>query len=189
MIGQIYDFHHNRNTTQDQLSQHVSVPVESGHRDPAVYWRSKLPNWRNLCMMVRDCLAIMATSAASERSFSTGRDLQGTSRNCMLPSTMQYVSVSALGIDLIPDGLGKMWKSCSGRERQVCRCLIALIRCSGTSYQNIFSSTRHCYGKKCVHIWYQNNEFRQISSGIVVHHNTTDNSRCYFNTFYSIRLE
>jgi len=31
----------------------------------------------------------MATSVASERSFSTGRDLLGTARNSLLPSTMQ----------------------------------------------------------------------------------------------------
>ena len=89
MIGQIYDFHHSRISTQDQLAQYLSAPVESGHTDPAGYWRSKLHDWPNLCMMARDYLAIMATSAASERSFSTGRDLLGISRGSMMPSTMQ----------------------------------------------------------------------------------------------------
>lgn len=40
--------------------------------------------------MARDYLPIPATSAASERSFSTGRDLLGIYRQRLLPDTMEH---------------------------------------------------------------------------------------------------
>jgi len=89
-MGQLYEYPQNNTSLTDQLEQYLSTPAESGYTDPATYWRGKLRDWPQLCMMARDYMAIMATSASSERCFSSGRDLLGVARHSMLPSTMQY---------------------------------------------------------------------------------------------------
>ena len=48
--------------------------------DVAKYWKLNSTQWPDLSALARDYLAIPATSAASERAFSTGRDLLGIYR-------------------------------------------------------------------------------------------------------------
>ncbi|KZS00134.1 Uncharacterized protein APZ42_003699, partial [Daphnia magna] len=53
------------------------------------YWANRSCRWPRLGQMARDLLSIPATSAASERAFSVGRDVFGISRMSLKPETVE----------------------------------------------------------------------------------------------------
>ncbi len=67
----------------------MAEDVEDGDTDILNYWRFKSSKWPRMAAMAQDVLAITATSASSERSFSTGRQLLGLNRHRLLPESME----------------------------------------------------------------------------------------------------
>ena len=59
------------------------------HTNVLDYWKYKQSKWPNLALMAKDILAVTASSASSERSFSSGRDMIGISRHRLLPDTVE----------------------------------------------------------------------------------------------------
>jgi hypothetical protein len=53
------------------------------------YWANRSCRWPRLGQMARDLLSIPATSAASERAFSVGKDVFGISRMSLKPETVE----------------------------------------------------------------------------------------------------
>ena len=53
------------------------------------YWAGRSERWPNLSKMAKDLLTIPATSAACERTFSTGRALFGLYRMNLKPKTVE----------------------------------------------------------------------------------------------------
>lgn len=74
---------------QDELEDYLSIGAENGDENVLSYWKQHANEWPNLSIMARDYLAATATSASSERGFSTGRDLLGITRYSMSPQTME----------------------------------------------------------------------------------------------------
>ena len=76
---------------EDELEDYLSSARESSGNnfDMLNYWRQQQTCYPCLCAMARDYLSISATSASSERVFSTGRDLLGICRHSLKPSTME----------------------------------------------------------------------------------------------------
>ena len=73
----------------EELEAYLEEDVESAEQDIYMYWKIKSRVWPRLAKMARDYLAIPATSASSERIFSTCKDLTDISRYTLYPPTME----------------------------------------------------------------------------------------------------
>lgn len=74
----------------DELDSYLALGRENiADDDVALYWKVNAGKWKCLSKMAKDFLAIPATSASSERSFRTGRDLLGLNRQSMHSNTME----------------------------------------------------------------------------------------------------
>jgi hAT family C-terminal dimerisation region len=76
----------------DELESYLALGPEflpDGHNSLLLYWKNNSTKWPHLASMARDYLAAPASSAGSERSFSTGRDMLGLNRHSLLPETME----------------------------------------------------------------------------------------------------
>ncbi|EFX68740.1 hypothetical protein DAPPUDRAFT_329813 [Daphnia pulex] len=69
----IYKFKAPRVRHQEKLEDYLSIGPEDGHENVLLYWKQHANQWPNLSIMARDYLAATATSASSERGFSTNR--------------------------------------------------------------------------------------------------------------------
>jgi hypothetical protein len=76
---------------EDELQDYLAEPREPSDSsyDNLSYWKAHTACYPRLSCMARDYLAITATSASSERVFSTGKDLLGICRFCLKPTTME----------------------------------------------------------------------------------------------------
>lgn len=74
---------------EDELEAYLAEDIEEPETDILTYWKYKSKRWPRMAAMAQDVLAVTATSASSERSFSTGRDLLGISRHSLLPESME----------------------------------------------------------------------------------------------------
>lgn len=61
------------NKERDELKRYLQGGLEEDRSDSLLWWKSQENTYKELTIMARDILAIPATSAASERAFSTGR--------------------------------------------------------------------------------------------------------------------
>ena len=68
---------------------YLAEETERMHTNVLDYWKYKQSKWPNLALMAKDILAVTASSASSERSFSSGRDMIGISRHRLLPDTVE----------------------------------------------------------------------------------------------------
>ena len=78
--------------TLDELESYLSLGPEfvpDGPNGLLLYWKTTCCKWPHLASMARDYLAVPASSAGSERSFSTGRDMLGLNRHSLLPESME----------------------------------------------------------------------------------------------------
>ena len=74
------------------MKEYETEEIEPADCEPSEiysYWRKKASRWPRLSAMVKDLLSVPATSAASERSFSTGKDVFGISRMSLDPQTLE----------------------------------------------------------------------------------------------------
>ncbi|KAI9560793.1 hypothetical protein GHT06_011745 [Daphnia sinensis] len=63
---------------KDEMTEYEEEETEPADCDPMAvfdYWAKRSTRWPNLCAMAKDLLSIPATTAASERTFSAGKDL------------------------------------------------------------------------------------------------------------------
>jgi hypothetical protein len=76
---------------EDELEDYLAEPREPSDAsyDNLSYWKAHMTCYPRLSCMARDYLAITATSASSERVFSSGKDLLGICRFCLKPTTME----------------------------------------------------------------------------------------------------
>jgi len=93
ICSQIYEqvLQKNRKTI-DELESYLSLGPEvvpAGPNGLLLYWKTNCCKWPHLASMARDYLAVPASSAGSERSFSTGRDMLGLNRHSLLPESME----------------------------------------------------------------------------------------------------
>lgn len=86
-ISQIYGAKKTRD--KDDLQEYLDEDTEDQDVCVLSYWRDKRSKWPNLCRMAQDYLAPTASSASSEREFSSGRDMLGLNRHSMSPQMMQ----------------------------------------------------------------------------------------------------
>ena len=63
--------------------------IGSQNKDVLLWWKGNSKKYPNLSRMARDYLAIPATSASSERLFSSGKLMISDTRNSLSPSTIQ----------------------------------------------------------------------------------------------------
>ena len=75
--------------SRDEIAEYLGEKVLTRNSDVLTYWKSKEVQWPRLAKMAKDFLAPTATSASSERVFSSGRDLLGITRYRLLPETME----------------------------------------------------------------------------------------------------
>ena len=83
-----------RNSTKDELNEYDTEDLEPSNCNPSdvlLYWAGKKKKWPHLPTMARDMLSIPATSAASERAFSTGKDVFDISRMRFNPENVEAV--------------------------------------------------------------------------------------------------
>ena len=79
-----------KHQTKDELQSYLAIgPEDAPNDDILKYWEVNSVKWLRLASMTKDYLAPCASSASSERSFSTGRDLIGLNRYSLLPETME----------------------------------------------------------------------------------------------------
>ncbi|XP_057371912.1 uncharacterized protein LOC130692850 [Daphnia carinata] len=63
---------------KDEMAEYEEEETEPADCDPMAvfeYWSNRSSRWPRLCAMAKDLLSIPATTAASERTFSAGKDL------------------------------------------------------------------------------------------------------------------
>lgn len=89
MTKKIYQMVETQEPMDDLESYLASGPELIRDEDVALYWRVNSGKWSRLAMMARDYLAIPATSASSERSFSVGRHMLGLYRHSFRSETME----------------------------------------------------------------------------------------------------
>ncbi len=77
---------------EDELAEYLKEKVSKPSEDILVYWNLNKGRWPQLAAMARDVLAVTATSASSERSFSVAKDLLGLARYLLLPEIMEESS-------------------------------------------------------------------------------------------------
>lgn len=75
----------------DELEKYLSQPLEDVSIHPLHWWKSQR-GYVGLRRMARDILAVPATSAASERSFSQGRIIMPFNRCQLNPNTMEALN-------------------------------------------------------------------------------------------------
>lgn len=73
-----------------ELEAYLVIGPEKINGNVLYYWRFSAKKWPNLAAMTRDYLPIPATSALSERSFSTGRNLLVLYRQSLLADMMEH---------------------------------------------------------------------------------------------------
>lgn len=73
----------------DELRKYLDCGAESMDTDVHEYWYGKRTVYPNLSRMAKDYLAVLASSASSERVFSTAKHLIGLNRMCLNPQTME----------------------------------------------------------------------------------------------------
>jgi len=76
----------------DEMGEYEIEKPEPLNCDPTAvytYWANRSCRWPRLGQMARDLLSIPATSAASERAFSVGKDVSGISRMSLKPETVE----------------------------------------------------------------------------------------------------
>jgi hypothetical protein len=76
---------------EDKVEDYLAEPREPSNAsyDNLSYWKAHMTCYPRLSCMARDYLAIIATSASSERIFSSAKDLLGIYRFCLKPTTMK----------------------------------------------------------------------------------------------------
>jgi len=91
-----------RRTFTDELETYLALGVEpvDGADGVADYWRVNSKKWPRLARIAQDYLAPPASSASSERFFSSGRALIGLFRQSMRPATMKMSICFNLGFFL-----------------------------------------------------------------------------------------
>jgi hypothetical protein len=100
-VDTIYKFKAPRVRHQEKLENYLSIGPEDGDENVLLYWKQHTNQWPNLSIMARDYFAATATSASSERGFSTGRDILGITRHRMSPLTMEACICSDRGPGVI----------------------------------------------------------------------------------------
>ena len=76
----------------DEMGEYEVEKPEPPECEPSEiysYWANRSHRWPCLSAMAKDLLSIPATSAASERAFSVGKDVFGISRNRLSPETVE----------------------------------------------------------------------------------------------------
>ena len=76
----------------DEIGEYEVEKPEPANCDPTsvyAYWNSRSHRWPRLACMAREVLSIPATSAASERAFSAGKDVFGIARMSLKPETVE----------------------------------------------------------------------------------------------------
>ena len=76
----------------DEIGEYEVEKPEPANCDPTsvyAYWNSRSHRWPRLACMAREVLSIPATSAASERGFSAGKDVFGIARMSLKPETVE----------------------------------------------------------------------------------------------------
>ena len=76
----------------DEIEEYELERTEPVDCDPTAvytYWANRSSRWPRLSRMAKDILSIPATSAASEKRFSTGIDVFGIARMTLKPKTAE----------------------------------------------------------------------------------------------------
>ncbi|KAK4037713.1 hypothetical protein OUZ56_029742 [Daphnia magna] len=84
--------HPSNNSQMDELREYEkeeTEPIAGGPYRVFNYWALRSSRWPKLSAMAKDLLSIPATSAASERAFSTGKDIFGIARMSLHPETVE----------------------------------------------------------------------------------------------------
>ena len=93
-IANILAGHTVRNSTKDELNEYDTEDFEPSNCNPSdvlLYWAGKKKKSPRLSTMARDMLSIPATSVASEKAFSTGKDVFDISRMRLNPENVEAV--------------------------------------------------------------------------------------------------
>ena len=92
--------------TVDELQSYLSSPAESKDVDVNAYWLSKKSQFPCLSRMALDYMGVLASSASSERVFSTAKLLIGPTRMSLSPQSMEssiclrsWVRVGFISVD------------------------------------------------------------------------------------------
>ena len=80
-----------RQTLESEPSRWLNERAIGQDMDILQYWKSKQFEYPVLSQIAGNHLAILATSAASERVFSTGGDIITKKRNRLAPDTLRYL--------------------------------------------------------------------------------------------------
>lgn len=77
---------------KDEMAEYEAEETEPADCDPSAifdYWATRTSRWPKLCAMAKDLLSIPATSVASERAFSAGKDVICIPKMSMNPETAE----------------------------------------------------------------------------------------------------
>lgn len=77
---------------KDEMKEYEEEETEPAECNPTAvfdYWSSRSTRWPRLSVMAKDLLCIPATSAASKRAFSAGRDLFGIAKMSLTLETVE----------------------------------------------------------------------------------------------------
>ena len=77
--------------TKPEWKRWMQEPTLDRGTDILKYWQSKQFQYPTIARIAKDHLAILATSAESERVFSIGGDIVTKKRNRLAPSTLRYL--------------------------------------------------------------------------------------------------
>ena len=89
-LKRIYKKSAEKRAKKDELECYLDIGIEDIEDGNLLsYWRNNSQRWPTLALMARDYLTIPSTSAASERSFSVGRDTIGLNRHSLQSTTIE----------------------------------------------------------------------------------------------------
>ena len=74
-----------------ELDAYVSAPKLDPEEDPLAWWKIQTPSYPILCKLVKKYLCVCATSAASERLFSTSGKIVTPLRACLKPDKVDML--------------------------------------------------------------------------------------------------
>lgn len=88
----------NRESLELELAMYLQAPGPDSEADPLEWWKLHEPNFPSVAQLAKKYLCIPATSASSERAFSTSGNIITCKRSCLKPNTVDQLVFLALNL-------------------------------------------------------------------------------------------
>ena len=87
----IYKKKQNSNNSDSEMDMYLLEPQIDHNSDPLPWWKAHADKYKRLAELAKTYLSIPATSASSERTFSSAGNIITTKRTCLLPENVDLL--------------------------------------------------------------------------------------------------